>query len=127
MQQQQQQEQLKQFQLQAQLAQAATTTAEAQQSNVQLKGQVELAKHQREMERHTFESKIAQLLAEIEQMKITEKSHKEISELQFKYDQLSMQTAIKLTEIEATSKSEQNANFIANEDIMDEDQKENGE
>ena len=123
MQQQQQEEQLKQFQLQAQLAQAATTTAEAQQSNVQLKGQVELAKHQREMERHTFESKIAQLIAEIEQMKITEKSHKEISELQFKYDQLSMQTAIKLTEIEATSKSEQNANFIANKDIIDEDQK----
>ncbi len=120
----QQEEQLKQFQLQVQLAQAATTTAEAQQANVQLKGQVELGKHQREMEKNAFEARIAQLLAEIEQAKISEKSNKEISDLRFKYDQLSMQTAIKLTEIEASSNTDQDANFKANEDLTDEDQKE---
>ena len=126
-QQQQQEEQLKQFQLQAQLAQAATTTAEAQQANVQVKAQLELSKHQRELDKHDFESKISQLLAQIEQAKLVEKSNKEFLELQFKYDQLSMQTAIKLTEIEASTKTEQSQNFMTNEDIMDEDQKENGE
>lgn len=120
----QQEEQLKQFQLQAQLAQAATTTAEAQQANVQLKGQVELGKHQREMEKHAFEARIAQLLAEIEQAKISEKGNKEISDLRFKYDQLSMQTAIKLTEIEASSNTDQDANFKANEELTDKDQRE---
>jgi len=125
--QQQQQEQLKQFQLQAQLAQAATTTAEAQQANVQLKGQIELGKHQREMDKQAFEARIAQLLAEVEQAKLSEKSHKELADVKFKYDQLSMQTAIKLTEIEANTKTEQSQNFMTNEDIMDEDQKENGE
>ena len=126
-QQQQQEEQLKQSQLQAQLAQAATTTAEAQQANVQVKAQLELSKHQRELDKHDFESKISQLLAQIEQAKLVEKSNKEFLELQFKYDQLSMQTAIKLTEIEASTKTEQSQNFMTNEDIMDEDQKENGE
>lgn len=126
-QQQQQEEQLKQFQLQAQLAQAATTTAEAQQANVQVKAQLELSKHQRELDKHDFESKISQLLAQIEQAKLVEKSNKEFLELQFKYDQLSMQTAIKLTEIEASTKTEQSQSFMTNEDIMDEDQKENGE
>ncbi len=120
--QQHQEEQLKQFQLQAQLAQAATTTAEAQQANVAVKAQLEMAKHQRELDKHEFEGKIAGLLAQIEQAKLVEKGHKEIGELQFKYDQLSMQTAIKLTEIEAKEKSDENANFKANEELMDEDQ-----
>ena len=65
--------------------------------------------------------------SELAQAKIIESAQNSLAEVQFKYDQLSMQTAIKLTEIEATSKTDQDQNFMSNEDIMDEDQKENGE
>jgi len=126
-QQQQQEEQLKQFQLQAQLAQAATTTAEAQQANVQVKAQLELSKHQRELDKHDFESKIAQLLAQIEQAKLVEKSNKEVSELRFKYDELEARTALELTKLEMTSSIDQTQNFMANEEMMYKDQVENGE
>jgi hypothetical protein len=114
-------EKLKEFQLNAQLAQAATTTAEAQQANVQVKAQLELAKHQREIDKHTFEGKIAQLLATIEQAKLVEKGHKEISDMQFKYDQLSMQTAVALTKIDADANKDMLTTFKANEEAVDED------
>jgi hypothetical protein len=125
-QQQQQQAQLETLRMQAELAKAATTTAESERANVILKGQVELVKHERDTEKHTFQARIADLLAEIERGKLVEKGHKEIAELQFKYDQLSMQTGVALTKIEADSKSDQDANFQRNEEIADEDQSEVG-
>ena len=38
-----------------------------------------------------------------------------------------MKTAVELTKLEATSKTDQDQNFMSNEDITDEDQKENHE
>jgi hypothetical protein len=93
-------EKVKEYQLQAQLAQAATTTAEAQQANVQVKAQLELAKHQRDMDKHAFEAKIAQLLATIEQTKLVEKGHKEIADLKFKYDEMTTKNALELAKID---------------------------
>ena len=122
-QQQQQQLEMEQIRQQAEIAKSATTTAEAQMANVQLKGQIELGKHQREMEKQTFVNEIERLKSELAQVKIIESAQNSLAEVQFKYDQLSMQTAIKLTEIEATSKTDQDQNYMSNEDIMDEHHK----
>ena len=126
-QQQQQQLEMEQIRQQAEIAKSATTAAEAQMANVQLKGQVELGKHQREMEKQTFVNEIERLKSELAQAKIIESAQNSLSEMKFKYDELSMKTALELTKLEATSKTDQDQNFMSNEDITDEDQKENVE
>ena len=112
------QKQLEELKVQQQLVEASLIAAKAQQDNVTLKGQVELAKHQRETDKQAFEAQIASLTAELEQTKLVEKSHKEMADLQFKYDELASKMAIELTKIEATSQTEENANYQQNEGIV---------
>ena len=120
-QQQAQQAQIEQMRMQAELAKSATTTAEAQMQNVTMKGQVEMAKHQREMEQQTFKAQLAGLTAELEKAKAVQGAEKDMEEMQFKYEQLYTQVALKLTEIEATSATNQDANYINNEDMIEQD------
>ena len=122
-QQQAQQAQIEQMRMQAELAKSATTTAEAQMQNVTMKGQVEMAKHQREMEQQTFKAQLAGLTAELEKAKAVQGAEKDMEEMQFKYEQLYTQVALKLTEIEATSATNQDANYIHNEDFIEQDDK----
>ena len=120
-QQQAQQAQMEQIRMQAELAKSATTTAEAQMANVQLKGQVELGKHQREMEKQTASAEIANLKMQLEQLILLSKSSKEQSDLKFKYDELEARTALELTKLEATTQENEETNFKANEEAIDKD------
>ena len=120
-QQQAQQAQMEQMRMQAELAKSATTTAEAQMANVQLKGQVELGKHQREMEKQTSSAEIASLKMQLDEMNLVGKSSKEQGELQFKYDELEARTSLELTKLEATTKAQEEANYRANEEYIDKD------
>ena len=105
--------------MQAELAHSATTTAEAQMQNVSMKGQVELAKHQREMEKQNFQAQLAALNAELDKAKAVQGAEKTLDEMKFKYEQLYTQAALKLTEIEASSLSAQEANYQQNEDAVE--------
>jgi hypothetical protein len=112
---------MEQMRMQAELAKSATTTAEAQMQNVTMKGQVEMAKHQRDMEQQTFKAQLAGLTAELEKAKAVQGAEKDMEEMQFKYEQLYTQVALKLTEIEASSATDQDANYINNEDMIEQD------
>ena len=112
---------MEQIRQQAEIAKSATTTAEAQMANVQLKGQVELGKHQREMERQTSSAEIASLKMQLEQLTLLGKSNKEQSDLKFKYDELEARTALELTKLEAVTQANEEANFKANEEAIDKD------
>lgn len=114
-----QQAQIEQMRMQAELAHSATTTAEAQMQNVSMKGQVELAKHQREMEKQNFQAQLAALNAELDKAKAVQGAEKTLDEMKFKYEQLYTQAALKLTEIEASSLSAQEANYQQNEDAVE--------
>ena len=117
----QEQAQLEQIRMQAELAKSATTTAEAQMANVQLKGQVELGKHQREMEKQTAASEIANLKAQLEQLQLLQKNKDAADQLQFKYDELEANIAMEVTKLNAITTSPQVDNFIANEEAIDQD------
>jgi chemotaxis protein histidine kinase CheA len=110
--QQMQQAHLQQMQLEAQLAQAATTTAQAQMANVQLKGEVEGMKHQRDLEKHAFEAQVANLMAELETAKAAEKSHKEIADLQFKYDELQSKEALEYKKLDEARLAKEQDNVV---------------
>ena len=114
-----QQAQIEQMRMQAELAHSATTTAEAQMQNVSMKGQIELAKHQREMEKQNFQAQLAALNAELDKAKAVQSAEKTLDEMKFKYEQLYTQAALKLTEIEASSLSAQEANYQQNEDAVE--------
>lgn len=113
-----QQAQLEQMRMQAELAKSATTTAEAQMQNVAIKGQVELGKHQREMEKQSFQIQLEQLKAELDKAKAVQIAEKDLEDIKFKYDQLYAQTALKLTELEASSNTSQDVNYEQNRNNM---------
>jgi hypothetical protein len=114
-----QQAQMEQMRMQAELAQSATTTANAQMQNVSMKGQVEMAKHQREMERISYGARVESLQAELDKAKAVQGAEKDLEDMKFKYEQLYTQAALKLTEIEASSLSAQEANYQQNEDAIE--------
>jgi hypothetical protein len=113
-----QQAQLEQMRMQAELAKSATTTAEAQMQNVAIKGQVELGKHQREMEKQSFQIQLEQLKAELDKAKAVQIAEKDLEDIKFKYDQLYAQTALKLTELESSSNTSQDVNYEQNRNNM---------
>jgi hypothetical protein len=113
--------QMEQIRMQAELAKSATTTAEAQMANVQLKGQVELGKHQREMEKQASAMEIANLKTQLDQLKLLQTNKDAVDQMQFKYDELEANIALALTQLEATTKMQEEQNFIANEEAIDPD------
>lgn len=117
-QQKQQQITLEQLRVQAELAKSATTTAEAQQANVELKAQVELAKHQREMDKLTYESEKSSLEAQLKAADALLKEKTQSDKDSNEKEALMVNMALRLTEIEAKTKSNQDKNFIQNQKIV---------
>jgi len=109
------QEQMRQ---QAELAKSATITAEAQMANVQLKGQVELGKHQREMDKATSEAQIAALEMQIQKQAMLLDAIKTKHKDENDKEKMLLEAALRLTEIEAQAKADQDANFIANQQLV---------
>jgi hypothetical protein len=103
---------------QAELAKSATTTAQAQQDNVTLKGQVELGKHQREMDKATNELQVKSLEAKLIQQEMLLQAIKAKQSDENEKEKMLLDAAIKLTDIEATAKADQDANFIANQQLV---------
>lgn len=102
------------MQMQIKLADAEMQKAQAAQSNVMVKGQAESAKHQREMDKITYEAQLAQVKAENEMLKTMLDQREKSEQLNFDYDQLATQTALKLTELEAQTKQQEEQNFNQN-------------
>jgi hypothetical protein len=131
-QQKQEQMTIEQFRQQAEIAKSATTTAEAQQMNVKLKGEVELAKHQHAMEKLSLQAQNDELKNELAQSKIlvdTLSSKNQIDkQLDFDYDKLHTDAALKLIDIEATAKQDEKENFLKAQQIVEsEEETEGGE
>jgi hypothetical protein len=107
-----------QFRQQAELAKSATTSAESQMANVQLKGQIELGKHQREMDKATAQSQIAMLEMQLQKQNMLLDAIKVKHQDELDKEKMLLDAAIKLTGIEATVKANEDANFIANQKIV---------
>jgi hypothetical protein len=103
---------------QAELAKSATTTAESMMANVQLKGQVELGKHQREMDKATSQAQIAALEMQLQKQAMLLDAIKTKHKDELDKEKMLLDNAIKLTQIEATAKADQDANFIANQQLI---------
>jgi hypothetical protein len=92
--------QVQQMQMEAQLAQSAMMTAKAEQDKVTLQGQVAAIKHQAEMTKQSMEAQIETMKQQLEQAKAIEKSHKEMADLQFKYDEMAEKKQLELSKLE---------------------------
>jgi hypothetical protein len=103
---------------QAELAKSATTTAESMMQNVQLKGQVELGKHQREMDKATAQAQIEMLKADLQKQTLLLEAIKTKHKDELDKEKMLLDNAIKLTQIEAQAKTDQDANFIANQQLI---------
>lgn len=107
-QQQQQQMQQQQMQQEAALAQAQLKIADAegqkakaQMDNVTLKGQVESAKHLRELQKQEYETRIASLEAKLKEVELLANGAEKDEEIKFKYAELDQKTFVELTKITA--------------------------
>ena len=116
-QQQQQQMTVEQMRQQAELAKATTTSAEAQQMNVKLKGEVELAKHQHAMDKLNLQAQNDALKHQLAQAKLLAdtlgKKTDADKNRDLEYDKLHMNTAVELVKVEAQSQQDQTENFLA--------------
>lgn len=104
------------IQMQVKLADAEMLKAQAAQENVMLKGQVEKAKHQREMEKQTYEAQLAQLEAKIKMVQQVADGQEKDEKLEFDYNKLASDIAIKVTELEIASKQQQEENYQQNKE-----------
>jgi multidrug resistance efflux pump len=78
------------------------------------KAQADQLKHLLETQKAENNAKIAELQQQLEQYKTGIASAESDEKMQFNYDKLVLDAAIKLTELEAKSKTEQNDNFNGN-------------
>jgi hypothetical protein len=106
--------QIETLRAQAELAKSATTTAEAQAKAVEYKGQAELAKQQREMDKLNYEARIGELQTQLDAAKTSADSDAKVGELEYKYRKMLIDAGLKLTEIEANTGTEQSDNFEEN-------------
>ena len=101
------QQQQSMIQMQVQLAQAEMLKAQVAQENVKLKGQTELAKHQREMDKQTYEAQLAQLETQIKVVQQVADGQEKDDRLEFDYQKLASDLALRITELEAQYKQQQ--------------------
>jgi hypothetical protein len=80
--------------------------AQAAQENVMLKGQVEKAKHQREMDKQTYEARMAQLESQVKIVQQVADAQEKDEKLEFDYNKLAADIALKITELEAQYKQQ---------------------
>lgn len=95
------QQQMAMLEIESKLVQAELQKSQAQMDNVTLKGQVEMAKHQRELMQQEFEAKIADMEAKLTQMEMLANASEKDSETQFKYAELDHKAFIELTKVNA--------------------------
>jgi hypothetical protein len=112
---------MEQMRMQAELARSATTTAEAQTANVQLKGQAELAKHQRDMDKLTYDAQIKQLQAQLASAKLLTEQSNAAKKLEFDYDKLHSDNAMKLIDMETKAQAQQDANYLQAQETIEEE------
>jgi hypothetical protein len=93
-------------QMQVKLADAEMLKAQAAQENVMLKGQVEKAKHQREMDKQTYEARMAQLESQVKIVQQVADAQEKDEKLEFDYNKLAADIALKITELEAQYKQQ---------------------
>ena len=103
----QKQAQVMQLQNEAKLAESTIIAANAQAKAAEYRGQAEQLKHQ-----------VAMLKEQLAQFQLGADSASKDDELQFKYDKLKLDTALKLTEIEAQAKADENASFTQNRGML---------
>lgn len=115
-QEQQKQEQiaLQQLQLETKVAESALLTAEAQMKAADYKARADMLKHQLDSAKAQANAQIAELQQQLDQYKTGIASAENDEKMQYNYDKLIVDAAIKLTELEAKSNTEQNANFNEN-------------
>jgi hypothetical protein len=106
----------------AEIARSAVMTAEAQQGNITLKGQVEMAKHQRETERQQMQLEIESLKAKLNNAKMESDSISKNADLELRREQMNVTAALKLTELEITSNADQDAKYASNEETIEGDE-----
>jgi hypothetical protein len=105
---------MQQLQNEAKIAQSAVDAANAQLKATDYKAQADQLKHLLETQKAENNAKIAELQQQLEQYKTGIASAESDEKMQFNYDKLVLDAAIKLTELEAKSKTEQNDNFNGN-------------
>jgi len=105
---------IQQLQAEAKIAESAILTAKAQMKATDYKAEADFLKHRLESAKVEANAKIAELQQQLEQFKTGIASTEADEKMQYNYDKLVLDTAIKLTELEAKNKSEQNDNFNQN-------------
>lgn len=90
----------------AKLAESAVTAANAQMQATEYRGIAEQLKH-----------KVAMLQEQLNQYKLGAESANKDDEMQYKYDKMKLDAAVRLTEIEAQNKVNEDANFQRNQDL----------
>jgi len=107
------------LEFQAKLAQAELGKASAQMQNVELKGQVEKAKAQMALFEEQNRVTLERMQQQIDALTSTEKATAEAEKLAFNRDQLIVETALKLTELEVNANKELEQAFLANEEAIE--------
>ena len=115
-QQQEQQAQMAQLKAVTDVAQAEVSKAQTAQQNVQLKAQVDMAKNELAQQKQSYEAQLESLRMQIDSQKAALDLEQKTADLQFKYDQLESQTALKILELEKTAEE-----FEATEDAIEAD------
>lgn len=103
-----------QLQAEAKIAESALMTAQAQLKAADYRAQSDMLKHELDAAKAQSNAKIAELQQQLEQYKTGIASTEADEKMQFNYDKLVVDTALKLIGIEANSKTEQNDNFNSN-------------
>lgn len=98
------QQQMAMIQMQIKLADAEMLKAQVAQQNVQLKNEVEQAKHQREMEKQTYEAQLVQLEAKIKMVQQVADGQEADEKLELEYTKLATDLAMRITELETQYK-----------------------
>jgi hypothetical protein len=100
--------------------------AQAQQQTAAIKGESEVAKHQHAMEKLDMERKINDLESQLKQAQLIGKTATDIKQhndqLDFDYDKLHTDAALKLVEIEASAKQNQADNLIQAQSLVQDEQ-----
>jgi len=107
-------------QMQAKLAEAEVQKANAQLANAQTKAEVETTKNQLTHMKQQYEAQISAMKQELEENRAIVQGIQKDKELEFKYYQQDQATALELTRIEATSKTDENENFVENKGAVNE-------
>lgn len=115
---QQRQVQVAQMQLEAKLADAQVTAANASMKSVDYKAQADLARHQLESYKAESNAKIAELTQQLAQYKTGIDAQGKADEHKLARDKMVVDAALQLTQIEATAKQDENANFQQNKDAI---------